>query len=379
MKRRNQVLDIARAEATSWVRSHLAPSDDPVVSRARWSPERAWDWYRSTPWLVGANFTPSTAGNQLEMFQADTFDPVTIDRELGYAAGIGMNSARIFLHDLLWDVDGEAFLDRLDRVLDIAAGHGIGVMPVLFDGIWDPRPHPGPQGEPKPGVHNSMWVQSPGAAVIGDRAQWGRLQGYVEAVMGRFASDPRIHVWDLFNEPDSPNPAYAFYEVAHKQRRIAELLEQIWDWADAVDPDQPITTGVFQHVARKLPEARPASRVMLERSDVITFHSYQPEPLLNRVIDRLEAYGRPLICTEWLGRPASPASLLEVFARRNVGAYNWGLVDGRTQTRLPWTSWFRPTPPGREWFHELFHPDGTPYDAAEAELFRRVTARTRGA
>lgn len=378
MRRRRQLLEIARTEARSWVLSHVAPGDGPVRSRARWSAERAWDWWRSTPWLVGSNFTPSTAGNQLEMFGADTFDPATIDRELGWAAGIGHNSARIFLHDLLWETDGSAFLDRFDRVLDIAASHGIRVMPVLFDGIWDPNPHPGPQGEPKPGVHNSMWAQSPGAAVIGDRRQWGRLRGYVEAVMGTFATDDRICVWDLFNEPDSPNPAYGFHEVPDKQRRIADLLELVWDWADDVDPVHPITCGVYMHTARRCAPARPASRIMLERSDVISFHSYQPEPLLNRTIDRLERHGRPLICTEWLGRPTSPASLLETFARRDVGAYNWGLVDGRTQTRLPWTSWFRATPSDRPWFHDLFEADGTPYDEAEAELFRRVTAEKRG-
>lgn len=40
-------------------------------------------------WYFGANFIPSTAINQLEMWQKETFDPTTIDRELGFARKIG--------------------------------------------------------------------------------------------------------------------------------------------------------------------------------------------------------------------------------------------------------------------------------------------------
>ena len=378
MKRRLTAAEIATVEAASWVTSHLRRRLDALdTTKVRWSRERAWEWSERTPWLVGANFVSSTAGNQLEMFQAATFDPVTIDRELGWAADLGMNSMRIFLHDLLWETEGSGFLDRVDEVLSIAASHGIGVMPVLFDGIWDPRPQAGPQGDPKPGVHNSMWLQSPGASVISDRRQWARLRGYVEAVMGRFATDDRVQVWDLFNEPDSPNPAYAFHEARNKQRLVAELLEQIWDWADGVDPDQPVTAGLFMHTLRAV-EARPVSKVMLERSDVISFHSYQPRHQLVEIIDRLEGFGRPLLCTEWMGRPTLPVSLLEVFEQRRVGCWTWGLVDGRTQTNYPWTSWFtRYDPEVDGWFHDLLRPDGTPYDTDEAALFRRVTAAYR--
>src|SRR4029077_2592941 len=49
-------------------------------ARAVWTKERARAWADSTGWLVGSNFIPSTAINQLEMWQAATFDPRTIDR-----------------------------------------------------------------------------------------------------------------------------------------------------------------------------------------------------------------------------------------------------------------------------------------------------------
>ncbi|MFN8035995.1 MAG: cellulase family glycosylhydrolase [Acidimicrobiia bacterium] len=348
----------------------------PLAERARWSRERAARWAEETGWLVGCNFTPSTAGNQLELWQEATFDLPTIDRELGWASEqLGLNSARIFLHDLVWARDRAAFLDRVDAVLDAAAGHGIRTMLVLFDGVWDPNPRPGRQRDPRPGVHNSIWVQSPGAAVVGDPSRWPLLRRYVEAVIGRFGRDERVVMWDLFNEPDSPNPAYRRQEVRDKERLIARLVDQVFDWAVGVDPDQPLTVGLYAHLHRAPERARPASRVFLERSDVVTFHSYEPEDGLRATIGSLRRFGRPLVCTEWMARPRSPVALLEVFAAERIGCYCWGLVDGRTQTKHPWASWVRPIGPDRGWFHDLLHPDGTPYDPAEATLFRRVAGQ----
>ena len=309
------------------------------------------------------------------MFQADTFDPETIDRELGWAAGLGMNSVRIFLHHLLWECEGDGFLDRFDRVLGLASGHGISVMPVLFDGIWDPEPRCGPQREPRPGVHNSTWVQSPGSVIVADPARWVALRPYVEAVMGRFGGDPRVSIWDLFNEPDSPNPAYLRREIPHKQQLMARLVDRVFDWATLVDPDQPLTVALFLHTSRAAERARATARVSLERSDVVSFHSYQSRRGLLRTIERLERTGRPLVCSEWMARPGSPVSLIDELAGRGVDAYCWGLVDGRTQTRYPWTSWVRRAPASRPWFHDLLHRDGTPYDEAEAAHLRRVSPR----
>jgi hypothetical protein len=348
----------------------------PLEDRSRWSVDRAQKWSSQQPWLVGANFTPSTAGNQLELWQEATFDPETIDRELGWAAGLGMNTIRLFLHDLLWTVDGDRFLERVDEVLAIADGHGIRTMPVLFDGIWDPDPRPGPQRAPRPGIHNSTWVQSPGAAVIADRSRWASLRPYVDAVVARFGQDPRVLAWDLFNEPDSPNPAWAHRDPRRKAARIGELLELVWDWAAAADPAQPLTVGIFELPGAKHPErVSHVARTALERSDVISFHCYRPEAGLIATIDRLARLGRPLLCTEWMGRPASPVALARVLRDRNVGCWTWGLVDGRTQTRFPWTSWVRRGDEAMPWFHELLHADGTPYDESEVTLLRSLSPR----
>jgi hypothetical protein len=350
----------------------------PVASRSRWSEATARTWRERTGWLVGCNFIPSTAGNQLEMWQADTFDPATIDRELGWAAALGFNAVRVFLHDLAWSGDGPGFLDRLDRMLDLAAGHGIALMPVLFDGIWHPAPRPGRQPEPRPGIHNSTWLQSPGAAVVADPARWDVLRPYVDAVVGRFGADPRVVVWDLFNEPDAPNLAYARAEPVDKAARVAGLVDRVFDWAQALDPDQPLTVGVHMGIDGAVERVDRLHRTALARSDVVSFHSYSPRARLEGTIDHLAAYRRPLLCTEWMARTTgSTVDLLEVLARHDVGAFCWGLVDGRTQTRYPWTSWLRPATPSTPWFHELLEADGRPHDPTEAELIRRITARAR--
>jgi hypothetical protein len=349
----------------------------PVPSEARWSRERALAWEREVGWLVGCNFMPSTSGNQLEMFQAETYDPATIDRELGWAADLGMNSIRLFLHHLLPEVPG--FWERLDEVLDLAAAHGIGAMLVLFDGCWNPVSRLGPQPEPRPRTHNSNWLQSPGSEILSDPRRWPELRPYVDAVLERYGADPRVHCWDVFNEPNGPEVNYIRSGTAGKYRLATELLDQVFDWCQEADPSQPLTAGAFVGISGALERGDRINRIMLSRSDVITFHSYLPRARLLASIEHLVAYGRPVLCTEWMGRPRSTPDLIEVFADHQVGCYTWGLVDGRTQTKYPWTSWQRATPPDAPWFHELLHADGRPYDAGEVEHFARTVQAARAA
>jgi len=172
---------------------------------SRWSEEKANSWYQQQPWLVGSNFIPASAINELEMWQADTFDPQEIDKELGWAQGLGMNTMRVFLHDLLWQQDAAGFRHRIDTFLTIAAKHRIRPVFVLFDSCWDPFPRLGPQHPPIPGVHNSGWVQSPGANALKDAAQYPRLKEYVQGVVAAFANDPRVLAWDVWNEPNNGN------------------------------------------------------------------------------------------------------------------------------------------------------------------------------
>jgi hypothetical protein len=346
----------------------------------RWPEQKAAAWYAAQPWLVGANYVPSDAINQLEMFQPETFNPALNDKELGLAESAGMNTARVFLQDQLWSSDPEGFRKRLDTFLTIAAKHHIRPMLVLFDSCWDPYPKLGPQHPPIPGVHNSGWVQSPGFKGISDPAYRPNLEAYVKGVVGAFANDDRILAWDLWNEPDNGNDSsYGSVEVPHKAELVAALLPQVFAWARSMHPAQPLTSGVWQGDWSHPEKESAMTKVQLAESDILTFHNYGwPEDFEARIVE-LKAYHRPVLCSEYMARGAgSTFDLILPLARRyNVALINWGLVAGKTQTYLPWDSWQKPYVLSQPviWFHEVFRQDDTPYRPREVELLRQYTGR----
>jgi len=352
-----------------------------VSAEGRWTELQARAWYARQGWLVGANYVPATAINQLEMWQAGTFDPARIDLELGWAAGIGMNTMRVFLHDLAYQQDPAGFLDRVDQFLAIASRHRIRPMLVLFDSVWDPLPAVGPQRPPRPGVHNSGWVQGPGKVALEDPSHWPRLEAYVSAVVSRFKADERVLAWDLWNEVDNMNdPAYSSLEPRNKGELVLALLPQVFAWTRAAGPSQPLTSGVWRGGDwSRLTELPAIDRLQLALSDVITFHSYDPPAQLEARIRQLQGYGRPIICTEYMarGNGSTFQGALPVLQQHGVGAINWGLVEGKAQTHLPWDSWRRPYVDRAPavWFHEVFRNDGTPYDPRETAFITKLTAR----
>lgn len=349
------------------------------MSSTRWSAKQAHDWHTERGWIVGVNFVPSTAVNQLEMWQEATFDPASIERELGWGAAIGFNTVRVFLHDLLWQQDAAALLDRIDRFLSIAAAHEIRTLFVLFDSVWDPQPQPGPQPAPSPGVHNSRWVQGPHIDLLQDPNRHPEVEPYVQGVLERFSSDDRVLAWDLYNEPGNRVPVYADREPENKAELSAVFLRRVFDWAREVAPQQPLTAGIWQGVGERTDPLHPLDELLLERSDILTFHTYAPLGGVERAVDWLRTFGRPLLCTEYLARSAGSTfqEILPYFAGEGIGALSWGLVSGRSQTIYPWTSWGQPF--DREpdvWFHDVLRADGTVYDGEETELIRSLTGRS---
>jgi len=346
--------------------------------RARWSEQKANDWYAKQPWLVGANFIPSDAINELEMFQAATFNPALNDKELGLAESIGMNTMRVFLQDQLWQQDPEGFKKRLDEFLSIAAKHHIRPLLVLFDSCWETDPHLGPQHPPIPGVHNSGWVQSPGKRELLDRSYEPKLQAYVEGVVGAFANDNRILGWDVWNEPDNQGGDKP-EDVPAKVKRVNELLPKAFAWARAANPSQPLTSGVWTGNWSNPSEESATTKIQLAESDVISFHNYGwPEEFEAR-IKELQPLHRPILCTEYMARGAGSTfdGSLPIAKKYNVAAINWGLVAGKTQTYFPWDSWKRPYVliQPTVWFHEVFRQDDTPYRQHEVDLIRQLTGR----
>lgn len=353
----------------------------PATAAERWTAAKAHAWYDKQPWLVGSNYNPATAINQLEMWQADTFDPATIDKELGWARALGMNTMRVYLHNLLWEQDASGLKQRIDQFLTIAARHQIKPMFVLFDSCWDPNPRLGPQHPPIPGVHNSGWVQAPGRARLEDKAGYPALREYVEGVVGAFAKDERILAWDVWNEPDNDGGGN-YPKHKDKQQYVQALLGQVFDWARSQRPIQPLTSGVWQHDDWSPGKLTAIEKIQIEQSDVISFHDYNWPEVFERRVQQLQVYGRPLLCTEYMARGNGSTfdGSLPIGKRRNVAMINWGFVDGRSQTRLPWDSWQKPYTLQEPtiWFHEVLHGDGTPYRAAEAELIKRLTAAPKG-
>jgi len=348
----------------------------------KWSEQKANDWYKSQPWLIGSNYVPATAINELEMWQAETFDPKRIDLELGWARSLGMNTMRVFLHDLPWHQDPAGFRARIDTFLKIAAKHRIKPMLVLFDSVWDPNPQLGKQRAPRPGVHNSGWMQSPGAKALQDPAEYPRLEAYVKGVVGAFANDSRVLAWDIWNEPDNVNGgSYDKLEPKNKVELVLALLPKAFTWAREANPQQPLTCGVWKGDWSSPEKMTEMDRLQIDQSDIVTFHNYDSPTEFEKRVNWLKRYNRPLICTEYMARGNGSFFIgsLPVAKVHNVGMINWGLVQGKAQTHLPWDSWQRPYV-DREpsiWFHEVFRTNGTPYIPEEANYIKRMTGARR--
>lgn len=334
-------------------------------AQARWSTEKANQWYKHQGWIRGCNYQPSTAVNQLEMFQADTFDPQTIDRELGWAQDLGFNAMRVFLHHIAWTSDREGFKKRINEYLEISSKHGIKTILVFFDDCWNDSYHPGKQPAPKVGIHNSGWLRDPGTAIRSNPDSLKMLENYVKDILTTFKNDRRVLLWDLYNEPGNNK----YFEVS------LPLLKDVFRWAREVNPSQPVSAGVWNSTEKfsKLNEFQ------LENSDIITYHDYTYSDSHKKHISRLRQYNRPLICTEYMARRNGSlfATIMPILKQENVGAINWGFVSGKTNTIYAWGT---PMPDGKEpelWFHDILRKDGTPFSQDEVETIRELTGKTQ--
>lgn len=349
-----------------------------ALARPQWTLQQANAWHDAQPWRAGSNFIPSDAINQLEMWQADTFNPTLIDRELGFAEAAGLTTMRVYLHDMLWAADPEGYKARIETYLALADARGITTLFVLFDSCWDAHPKLGPQPARKPGLHNSGWVQGPGIDRLKDPSVYPQFEAYVKGVVGAFANDDRVIGWDVWNEPHEDD--VDTMHTAGQGAFVAALLPQVFEWARSADPVQPLTSGVYSGGAWS-PEGFEAlttiQKTQITQSDILSFHDYSWPETFERRINELQPYGRPIWCTEYMARSAGSTidGILPVAKAHKVSVYNWGLVDGKTQTRFPWDSYTHAYI-GREpvvWFHDLFHADGTPYRQREIDILRDLT------
>ena len=346
---------------------------------SKWSQEKAKKWYEERDWLVGCNYLPSNAINQLEMFQLETFDEEINIRELSWAKDLGFNTVRVYLHDLLWN-QKESFTNTLNQFLDICHELEIRPMLVLFDDCHRPYPKLGKQPKPVRGVHNSGWKQSPGMALVHEiyedptHSEIPRLKRYVQEILSEFSDDERILMWDVYNEPGQ-------FGISDK---AISLLELVWKWALEARPSQPLTACLDGSVGKDIIACN------AENSDIITFHTYEADKL-EETINRLGEYERPLICTEYMAREFGSTFefCLPIFKSHNIGCYNWGLVAGKSQTHFGWSTILElkekkekgdfleegdQIPEPEVWFHDIFRTDGSPFNKEEVSFIKEMTS-----
>jgi hypothetical protein len=337
-------------------------SQKKIVKNNRWTIEKATNWHNANPWIIGANFIASTAINQLEMWQESSFDAATIDKELQYAHKIGFNTMRVYLHSLAYKADPKGFKKRVNNYLHLANKHNIKTILVIFDDVWDKSPKIGKQPEPKPGTHNSGWVQDPGDPASREVANFPQLEIYVKDIIRTFKEDKRVLIWDLYNEPGNSD----------KFSSSVPLLKKVFVWAREVNPSQPLTAGIWQW-SKKFQEV---NEIQALNSDIITYHHYGEPKDHEVVLNLLKTHGRPMVCTEYMARTRNSkfSNILPLLKNEKVGAINWGLVAGKSNTIYEWDKPILNGAEPVEWFHDVFRKDGTPYQQDEVDFIKKISS-----
>ena len=328
---------------------------------ARWTLERAQAWGKANPWYCGFNQIPANAINDVDIWQKGGFSPEVLRKEFKLASDLGFNCVRIFLQYKVYEDDPVWFLRAFERYLQLADEAKLKVMPVLFDDCkFGPATDPelGKQTEPLPGWGMWGWVPSPGHTMVADSRTHGRLEEYVKSVILHHKDDPRIFVWDLYNEPT--------FAMGRFSRHSLALVKKCFKWAREINPSQPLTVCRWNN-------DKGVNDIVLNESDIITFHCYQSADGTRKVLKDMVQLGRPVICTEWLYRPngCDIPNILPIYKETGVGSMIWGLVNGKSQTHLP-NGVYTPNFKG-PWKHDLYRPDHTPYDVKDLEIIKKAT------
>jgi len=266
--------------------------------------------------MRGANYVPSYAKNDVAIWM--DYDLVVIDRELGYAERLKLNTVRVFLNQAVYEHNPKQFLERLENFLSLCDKHKIRAMPVLFDSCFDP------QVVDLKDYREKTWIPSPGFSRLGEKDRPAMTE-YVHAVVGGHKDDRRIIVWDVMNEPESTQ------HWGDLEKGGRETIDQFVRWAlrrvREEKPTQPLTVGWAG------PGANIAS---IDLVDVICLHLYCPEKDLKREVQQGQHWGRlhdkQVILNEFVGQPFQPLeAALSIVAERKIGWAFWELMLGKSQ------------------------------------------------
>lgn len=355
--------------------------------KKQWTKEQAWEWYNRYPWLRGCNFIGSDCANRQDQWQQYNAEEhmATADRELALAQRTGFNTIRIIVDFDVWLQEPQGFMDNLERYLTIAAKNGQYVMLVLCAEVQLPRGDyadfkPKPLGEQKYalGYHQGRApipeekLALPPYHPLESPLLRDKYLQMVTDIVTKYAHDERIIIWNVFNEPG-----------IMLGKRAVPMLKTLFETVRACDPDQPLTVDVWRGMKDGKPTT-PEERLALKLSDVVSFHYYWGFADMCDIIDQLKAYGRPLMCTEWLNRLCQGNSFFEVyplFCLEKIACWCWGLVVGKTQTNEPWLGMLDHALKNDDnhidftkWLHDIFRPNFYPYDPKELKLIQRVHA-----
>ncbi|MDO4194676.1 MAG: cellulase family glycosylhydrolase [Prevotellaceae bacterium] len=330
------------------------------VSAQRWTVEKAKEWEKINPWFCGVNYIPANAVNYTAMWDKTSFSPMVIKKELALMKDLGMNCVRFVMQYKVYEENPSRFIKTLDKVLELCDKAGVKAMPIFFDDCifgTNNDPVTGKQPEPLEGWYAWAWSPSPGLSMVVDEREHGKLEKYVKDILTHFSDDPRIMLWDLYNEPTN----------TVMPERSWPLLKKVFNWARTVNPLQPISVGLWN-------DNEELNNFLVENSDIITYHIYADADKTLKKIKQMKTYGRPVICTEWMNRVAGSTikDNLHLFAEENSGCMLWGLVNGKTQTHLCWGHRPEQLPYTGVWQHDIFKNNMKPYDYDEIELLRKT-------
>ncbi|ODM03030.1 cellulase family glycosylhydrolase [Eisenbergiella tayi] len=351
----------------------------------RWSKEKINAWYEERPWLMGCNYVPAVTLHNTELWQDDTREEVlaSVKEELKLLRETGLNSVRMFMPFHAWYFERERFFGKLDELLALLEKFGVTFMPVLFNDCA-PFERPDPvfpekmsEGwQPYDIGHHGGKAENPFTGekrktgwILFDEEEWREPQyTYAKEIISRYARDPRIIIWDLWNEPGNSN----------RHSLSMGYLERVFEIARDIDPDQPLTAAPWSYPngygVSEDAQLEPIQKRAVELSDIVSFHQYENFERVRQAVNGLSKEGRPLINTEWLNRilDNNISELLPYFYENRIGSYHWGLVAGKSQFYLPWD--YLREEEGLDltlWQHDLYHEDFTAYDEKEIALFQK--------
>jgi hypothetical protein len=290
--------------------------------------------------MRGANYVPSYAKNDIQTWTE--YDGEVIDRELGYAEKLKLNTVRVFCNVAVYEKDSARFLTNFEDFLQRCDKHHIRAMPVLFDSCFDP------QEVNVDDYRGKTWIPSPGFPRLGEKDR-PAMRTYIRDVVGAYRDDPRIVMWDVVNEPESTS-YWADIEKDGGRETIVEFVRWSLEQVRQAQPTQPLTIGWA---------AWTNNLYALDLVDVICVHAYLPADPFAQVLKEARvlgrAYGKPVIINEFAGRPGFPVQDgLKSIHEANMGWCLWELMIGSTQFTQ-----------GRVPYQGHIYPDGTCFSADE--------------